>query len=158
MSKKEGYNAIISIYPDLKDDKEINRQKLSDLIRKKKIGLKKIENLIHPLLINSRLKFIEENKKEKLLLFDIPLLYETNADLWLDYIISVYCSNKTQSTRLSARKNFDKKKIQYLLSKQLTSKQKNNKANFIINTDKGIEIVEEQVIKIIKTLDIKKND
>ena len=155
---KAGYNAIISTYPELKDKEEINREKLSDFIKKKKIDLKIIENLIHPLLINSRLRFIEENKNEHLIVFDIPLLYETNANLWLNYIISVYCSHKTQKKRLSARKSFDKEKIKYLLSKQITSNQKKSKANFLINTDLKIEFVEEEVNKIIKTLGIKGYD
>ena len=155
---KAGYNAIISTYPELKDKVEINREKLSDFIRKKKIDLKKIEGLIHPLLINSRLEFIEENKNEHLIVFDIPLLYETKANLWLDYIISVYCSNKTQKKRLSARKSFDKNKIKYLLSKQITSYQKKSKANFLINTDQKIEFVEEEVNKIIKSLGKKRHD
>ncbi|MFL2802864.1 MAG: dephospho-CoA kinase [Paracoccaceae bacterium] len=155
---KEGYNAIILTYPELMDEEEINREKLSDFIRKKKIDLKTIEHLIHPLLINSRLKFIEENKNQNIIVFDIPLLYETNANLWLDYVISVYCSNKTQIKRLSSRKSFDKKKIQYLLSKQITSYQKQSKANFLINTDQEIEFVEKEVNKIIKNLGIKSYD
>ena len=149
---KEGYNSIISIYPELKDKVEINRKKVSNLLREKKIDLKLIEEIIHPLLIKSREKFIKKNKKEKLLIFDIPLLYETKAHIWLDYVINVFCSEKNQIERLKKRENFDTKKINYLISKQISINHKNKKADFVINTDHDIKQVERQVVNIIKTM------
>ena len=150
----EGYKKIISIYPQLKDEIEIDRKKLSNLIRQKIIDLKKIEEIIHPLLKKSRQKFIKENEKEKIIAFEIPLLYETGANKWLDYIISVYCSKKTQMERLYERKNFNKDNINYLLSKQISIKHKNKNADFLINTDQKKMSVEKKVRKIIKILDI----
>ena len=149
----EGYKNIISIYPQLEDKIEINRKKVSNLISQKIIDLKKIEKIIHPLLKKSRLNFIKENEKEKIIVFEIPLLYETGADKWLDYIISVYCSKKTQMERLYDRKNFNKDKINYLLSKQISVEHKNKNADFIINTDKKKMDVEKEVRKIIKILE-----
>ena len=150
----EGYEKIISIYPELKDKIEIDRKKVSNLIRQKKIDLKKIEKIIYHLLKKNRLDFIKENEKERIIAFEIPLLYETGANKWLDYIISVYCSKKTQMERLNKRKNFNKDKINYLLSKQISVKNKNKFANFLINTDQNIVDVEKEVRKIVKTLEI----
>ena len=149
---KEGYNSIISIYPELKDKVEINRKKVSYLLREKKIDLKLIEEIIHPLLIRSREEFIKKNKKDKLLIFDIPLLYETKAYIWLDYVINVFCSKKSQIERLKQRENFDIKKINYLISKQISVNQKNKKADYVINTDQDLKQVERQVINFIKTM------
>ena len=149
---KEGYNSIISIYPELKDKVEINRKKVSNLLREKKIDLKLIEEIIHPLLIKSREEFIKKNKKDKLLIFDIPLLYETKAYIWLDYVINVFCSKKNQIERLKKRENFDIKKINYLISKQISVNQKNKKADYVINTDQDLKQVERQVINFIKTM------
>ena len=149
---KEGYNSIISIYPELKDKIEINRKKVSILLREKKIDLKLIEEIIHPLLIRSREEFIKKNKKDKLLIFDIPLLYETKAYIWLDYVINVFCSEKNQIERLKKRENFDIKKINYFISKQISVNQKNKKADYVINTDQDLKQVERQVINFIKTM------
>ena len=149
---KDGYNSIISIYPELKDRVEINRKKVFYLLKEKKIDLKLIEEIIHPLLIKSREEFIKKNKKDKLLIFDIPLLYETKAYIWLDYVINVFCSKKSQIERLKQRENFDIKKINYLISKQISVNQKNKKANYVINTDQDLKQVERQVINFIKTM------
>ena len=151
----EGYKNIISIYPQLTNEMEIDRKKVSDLIKKKIIDLKKIEKIIHPLLKKSRSNFIKENEKERIIAFEIPLLYETGANKWLDYIISVYCSKKTQMERLYQRKNFNKDKINYLLSKQISIDHKNKNANFLINTDQKKIDVEKDVRKIIKILENK---
>ena len=149
---KDGYKSIISIYPELEDKVEINRKKVSYLIRKKKIDLKVIEEIIHPLLIKSREIFIKENEREKLLIFDIPLLYETKAQIWLDYVITVFCSEKNQTERLKKRDDFDTRKINYLLSRQIPIYKKNEKADFVINTDQDKQQVEKQVVNIIKTV------
>jgi len=149
---KEGYNSLISIYPELKDKVEINRKKVSNLLREKKIDLKLIEEIIHPLLIRSREEFIKKNKKDNFLIFDIPLLYETKAYIWLDYVINVFCSKKNQIERLKQRENFDIKKINYLISKQISVNQKNKKADYVINTDQDLKQVERQVINFIKTM------
>ena len=149
---KEGYNAIISIYPELQDKVEINRKKVSYLLREKKIDLKLIEKIIHPLLIKSREKFIKKNEREKILIFDIPLLYETKAQIWLDYVITVFCSEKNQIERLKKRDDFDTRKIYYLLSKQIPANKKNKKADFVIDTDQNMQQVEKQVVNIIKTM------
>ena len=149
---EDGYNSIISIYPELKDKVEINRKKVSNLLREKKIDLKLIEEIIHPLLIRSREEFIKKNKKDKLLIFDIPLLYETKAYIWLDYVINVFCSEKNQIERLKKRENFDIKKINYLISKQISVNQKNKKADYVINTDQDLKQVERQVINFLETM------
>ena len=149
---KEGYNAIISIYPELQDKVEINRKKVSYLLREKKIDLKLIEKIIHPLLIKSREKFIKKNEREKILIFDIPLLYETKAQIWLDYVITVFCSEKNQIERLKKRDDFDTRKINYLLSKQIPVNKKNKKADFVIDTDQNMQQVEKQVVNIIKKM------
>ena len=153
---KDGYKSIISVYPELEDKVEINREKVSYLIKKKKIDLKVIEEIIHPLLIKSREIFIKENEREKLLIFDIPLLYETKAQIWLDYVITVFCSEKNQTERLKNRDDFDTRKINYLLSRQIPVYEKNEKADFVINTDQDIQQVEKQVVNIIKT--VRKSD
>ena len=147
---KEGYKSIISIYPELEDKEEINRKKVSYLLREKKIDLKLIEEIIHPLLIRSREEFIKKNKKDNFLIFDIPLLYETKAYIWLDYVINVFCSEKNQIERLKKREDFDTEKINYLISKQISINYKNKKADFVINTDQDIRQVERQVVNIIK--------
>ena len=147
---KEGYKSITSIYPELEDKVEINRKKVSNLIRDKKIDLKLIEGLIHPLLVKSREKFIKKNEEEEILIFDIPLLYETKAETWLNYVITIYCSEINQIKRLKKRKDYDPKKIKYLISKQISPIQKNKKADFIINTDQSMTQVEIKVLDIIK--------
>ena len=65
-------------------------------------------------------------------------------------MITVFCSEKNQIERLKKRKDFNIKKINYLISKQMPINQKNNKADFVINTDQDIRQVERQVVNIIK--------
>ena len=144
---------ITALYPNLKNEKKIDRVKLSLLIREKKVDLLKIEKIIHPLLVNSRKNFIDKNRYEKVIVFDIPLLYETNANEWLDLVILVTCPKNVQMKRLLMRENYDKKKIEYLLSKQIKLDNERKNPNFIINTNQSIKIIENEIIEIINGVD-----
>ena len=70
----------------------------------------------------------------------------------MDYVINVFCSKKNQIERLKQRENFDIKKINYLISKQISVNQKNKKADYVINTDQDLKQVERQVVNFIKTM------
>ena len=72
----------------IKEDGSVNKMLLGDYVFLKKDELKNLEDLIHPLLKEEKKKFIELNKKEKVLFFDIPLLFEKK--LFSDYNFIIY--------------------------------------------------------------------
>ena len=99
-----GYNALTDKIPILKNKVGIDRDQLMEMIQKKKITIQLLEEIIHPLLLSERMKFIKKNKTSEIIVFDIPLLFETKADSWLDAVLVVYCSKDTQMKRLQKRK------------------------------------------------------
>ena len=82
-----GYKKIKTIVPEATVGNSVNREVLSKTVVENPFLLKKIEKLIHPLLEYDRLKFIEKYKTKQLIVFDIPLLFETNCERWLDTVI-----------------------------------------------------------------------
>ena len=80
--------------------------------------LKNLEDLIYPLLNKERQKFINSKKTEKILFFDIPLLFEKKLYTEYNFIIYVYVKEKIQKERVLKRKRMNKDKLEKILEAQ----------------------------------------
>ena len=150
-----GYISLVSLYPKLENKEGIDRELLSIMINNKEITLKELEQLIHPILSVNRHNFIEKNSDKSIIGFDIPLLFETKADLWLDSVLVVKCSKKTQMERLLKRPNMTKQKLKFLFSRQSQSSYKEKYYEFAIDSGKDFKEMKEDVIKVIKLIKLK---
>ena len=130
-----GYSIIKNLVPEAAKSGHINRNTLSKHIIEKPILLEKIQKLIYPLLEKNRLEFIKKHSEEKMIFFDIPLLYETKCDVWLDYVIVATAPYEVQKRRVLSRPSMTEKKFNFILTQQMSDKEKKSKADFIINTD-----------------------
>ena len=113
----------------------IKKKELKAAVLKNKKNIEKIEKIIHPKVKKNMKKFIESNKKKKLLIFDIPLLMEKNS-LKKNYIlIYVDAKQKDIKKRLKKRKGFDKKILNTLKKTQISLKIKKKKSDYSIKND-----------------------
>ena len=150
-----GYSALVSLYPKLESDKGIDRGLLTNMIKNKEVTLRELEKLIHPILSFNRYSFINRNSDKAIIGFDIPLLFQTKADLWLDSVLMVSCSKRTQMVRLLKRPTMTKEKLRILLSRQGQVSHKEERCEFIIDSEKELEEMKEDVIKVIKSIKMK---
>ena len=75
------------------------KNEIKKLIRQKKINLKKLEKIIHPIVRTKMKKFVNKNNKKKILIFEIPLLIESKLVKHFDIIILVSCPRKIRIQR-----------------------------------------------------------
>ena len=120
------------------NNKHINKKVIRDEIFSDKAKKKKLEKFIHKEVRISRNIFIKKhkNKKNKILFFDVPLLFEAKLTHIFDYVILLYAPNKTKIERALKRKNIDKEAITKILKYQIHDKIKKKKSDYIINTSK----------------------
>ena len=144
-----GYNTLVQILPSLQNQNGIDRNQLNSMIRDGHITLGELEDLIHPLLVKERINFIETNQHFNILCFDIPLLFETKANLWLDTIILTTCSTESQLKRLKGRGNAGLKKFDYIMRKQAKTKKYHYLADYVIDTDKEKAITKKEIVEIL---------
>ena len=113
----------------------INKKEISKLIIKNKKNLKKINNIVHPIVRVEMNKFINKNKKKKMVILDIPLLLE-NKIKKKDFILVFVDAKKKQIIKnLKKRKNYNLKIIKILKKYQLPLKYKKKKSNFVIKNN-----------------------
>ena len=100
----KGALAIKNLYPEaISKDGSVDRKVLGGIVVGNKNKIKKLEEIIHPLLQEDRAIFFEKNINEKVVILDIPLLYETNGEKHVDYVIVVSTSEKIQRERVLKR-------------------------------------------------------
>ena len=124
----------------------INKKEIFKLILSNKKNLKKINKIVHPIVRAKMNKFINRNKKKKMIILDIPLILENKIKKKYLTLIFVDAKKKEIIKNLKKRKNYNPKIITTLKKFQLPLKYKKKKSDFIIKNDFKIESVKKSVM------------
>ena len=153
-SGNTGALAIKKIFPEaISDDGSVDRNILGGIVVGNKTNIKKLEDIIHPLLKNNRLDFFEKNINEKIVVLDIPLLFETKGESQVDYVVVVSTSDNIQKQRVLERPDMTEDKFEKILLSQMPNEAKCQKADFIIDTSISIDDAKKQVLNILKKIE-----
>ena len=80
---------------------------------------------------------------------DEPLLFENGGDTHCDVVVVVSAPEHIQRERAMARDVMTEEKLEQILAQQMPDAEKRDKADYIIESDKGLEHAFEAVKKII---------
>ncbi|MDA9089163.1 dephospho-CoA kinase [Amylibacter sp.] len=152
-SDRSTIEKIYDIIPECVTSAGVDRNLLKNELLSNKALFTKIESIVHPAIKEHRLAFIEACNKsnQKLAIVDIPLLYETKADQWLDAVLVVSIDKETQRKRVMSRNDMNEKTFDLILSKQLPDKIKRDRADYVIETN-SIVCVQERVEFLVKKI------
>jgi dephospho-CoA kinase len=121
------------VFPDAIIDGAVSRDKLKHIIANIPSGLAKIEHIVHPLVAADRRAFVA-NHDAPLLVFDIPLLFETGADSWLSSVLVVTVPPAVQRDRVLARPGMTPQHLDQILQRQMPDVEKRARADHVIET------------------------
>ena len=125
---------IKALFPDAIVDGAVSRDVLKEIISKDPASLKHIEAIVHPLVAEDRAEFIAESKAD-ILVFDIPLLFETGGDAAMDVTVVVSTPQDVQRTRVLARGTMSEAQFEQIKAKQMPDAEKRARADHVILTD-----------------------
>ena len=99
-----GFDAVVATFGDeILKNGEIDRRALGDLVFKDSDMRKKLEAIIHP-IVQAEFNRAKKSLNEKqILIYEIPLLVETNAKDKFDLIITVEAPESERQARLLSR-------------------------------------------------------
>lgn len=142
-------------FPDAVINGVVDRNLLGKIVLNDPDQMKILENLIHPMVRQKEQEFSASSKSQgaKLVLLDIPLLYETGGEKRVDYVLVVTASSEEQQRRVLAREGMNEQKLAAILARQVPDDQKRARADFVIDTGQGLQSAQKQVAEIIKTLE-----
>ena len=138
--------------PDGKD--LVDRTKLRAATLAEPDLLARIEAAIHPLVATDRDAFLAEARAggAALAVCDIPLLYETRADAWLDRVVVVSASAEIQRARVLARPGMTAEAFEAILARQTPDADKRVRADYIVDTGGPKDRARAQVAAIVAGL------
>jgi dephospho-CoA kinase len=142
---------VEAAFPGTTADGKVDRQKLSQRVLGNPEALKKLEQIVHPLLGAHRQKFLEDAEKggAPIVLMDVPLLFETGGEKRMDAVIVVSAPAELQRQRVLARENMTADKLDAILARQMPDAEKRKRADFVVDTSRGLEPVRADVKDIL---------
>ncbi len=113
--------------------------------------LARLESVVHPLVLRERLAFLDRCEADgaKLAVLDVPLLFETGADQMVDAVAVVSADHEVQTARVLSRPGMTAEKFEALKGRQMSDADKRARADFVIDTDSGVETARQQVKALI---------
>ncbi|AFO93152.1 dephospho-CoA kinase [Phaeobacter inhibens] len=112
----------------------VDRGRLRDIIAGDRSALPRIEKIVHPLVAADREAF-RASSSHDVLVFDIPLLFETGGDAGMDAVACVWINDETQRQRVLARQTMTVEQFEQILQKQMPIEDKKARADYLIETD-----------------------
>ena len=139
-------------FPDAFINNIFLKEKLAEIVFEDVRKLRALEKIIYKHLKISRYSWIRKKfrEKNKVVVFDVPLLFEKDSVNKYDKIILVTCSEKIQKYRVLKRKGWDEKRFELTKKQQLEEREKKKLADIIINTDRGKRYVYNKITNILK--------
>lgn len=147
-----GALAIEKIAPSAITDGAVDRGKLRHAIMDDASLLKQIETVIHPLVAADRQDFLDEHEDKQLVVCDIPLLFETDADVWTDGVLVVTADADVQKQRVIDRKLMTEEVFETILANQMPDAEKRRRADYLIDTGMGMDHARSEVLSLIERL------
>lgn len=128
----------------------VDRRKLADKVFFDNGNLKKLCEVLHPLIISSIQQQAAQVEGD-MIIVDAPLLIETGLKDFVDVIIVVTCGEETSINRAIDR-GISREEAENILKNQMPVSEKEKFADYVINSDANLEITKEGVEKIWQNL------
>lgn len=132
----------------------IDRQKLGKIIFANSNAREQLEAILHPYVWGEQAKFKQHMRRtgQKIVMMDIPLLFETGAQDRVDVTAVVTAPYLLQRQRVLARPGMDEEKFQAILKTQIPDRQKRRLADYIIPTGLGRALTTRSIKTLLKGL------
>lgn len=138
-NNKTAIAAISKLAPDTVTNGKVDRTALGRKIFVDASLRKKLEAILHPLVRTAENKFLAFHRahRARIVVLDIPLLFETKADLRCDAVMVVTATHFIQAQRVLKRPGMTQEKFAAILKAQMPDGEKRARADFIIHTGLG---------------------
>lgn len=154
-AKGGGAVAVVeAAFPGVTRDGAVDRAALSARVVHDAEALRRLEQIVHPLLAAARAAFFEAAREAgaQIVVLDIPLLYETGGESKVDKVAVVSAPAEVQRERVLARPGMTAEKLDAILARQTPDAEKRRRADFVIDTGRGLEAARDQVRQVIAQL------
>jgi len=132
----------------LNTDGSLNRKALGEIVFNDPNARKKLESIMHPpirALMKERMAALEQAHPDRLVVVEVPLLYESGLQAMFDEVMVVYVPRDMQLARLQEREGLSLEQAEKRLNAQLPIEDKKKWADVVIDNSGTLEQTERQV-------------
>jgi dephospho-CoA kinase len=147
----EAAPAIEAAFPGATVGGKVDRRRLSAQVVHDPSAMRRLEQIVHPMLGASRQKFLDdvEQSGAPVAVVDVPLLFETGGETRVDAVVVVTTTPEIQRERILARDNMTSEKLDAILARQLPDAEKRKRADFVVDTSHGLDPVRVRIRDIL---------
>jgi dephospho-CoA kinase len=152
--EREAVLAIEAAFPGTTANGRVDRERLGARVLGDPDALHRLEAIVHPLVQQAERQLLAkaEERGEKVVVLDIPLLFETGADQRVDAVVVVSAPADVQYSRVLARPGMTLEKLEAILQKQMPDAEKRRRADFVVETSGSFDAARAQVRAILAAI------
>jgi len=148
----EAAPAIEAAFPGATAGGKVDRTRLSALVVNDPAAMKRLEQIVHPMLRTYHQKFLGDAERSgaPVAVVDVPLLYETGGEKRVDAVVVVTTTPEIQRERILDRKGMTTEMLDTVLARQLPDAEKRKRADFVVDTSHGLDPVRARIRDILE--------
>ena len=145
---------VAAVFPEALKEGAIDRVALSAAVIGKPDAMKRLEAVIHPIVRKDQQSWLvaQHAAGASMVVLDIPLLFESGGRDRVDVVVVVSAPAETQRARVLERPGMSVEKLEVILSKQMPDAEKRQRADFIIDTGRGLDPAFAEVKAVVEAL------
>lgn len=144
--------AIEAAFPGTTGPQGVDRARLGAAVFGNAAALRRLEHIVHPAVARSRAAFVRANRARRIIVFDIPLLFEKSGTEHVDGIIVVSASLWQQRARVLARPGMTAARLRHIRHLQMADHHKRRHADWVIPTGGSLLATRQAVRKLLMNL------
>jgi dephospho-CoA kinase len=148
----EATSLIEQAFPGSTAGGKVDRNKLAAMVLNDSKALTRLEAIVHPMVTASREKFLADARERgaKVVVLDVPLLFETNAERRCNAVVVVSAPADIQRRRAFGRPGMTDDKLTAILAKQMPDAEKRRRADFVVDSSQSFDHARAQIRDILQ--------
>ena len=150
----EAVAPVEAAFPGVAVNGKIDRGKLAERLVGRPEAIKQLEAIVHPLVRAVSDRFVSENEARgaRVIVLDIPLLFETGGESRVDAVVVVSAPADVQRARVMKRPGMTAEKLDALLARQMSDADKRARAHFVVDSSRSFDSARAQVRGILRAV------
>ena len=151
---EEVINKIEESFPGTKSEGKVNRIALRDILNKEPMKFRDLEKIVHPATRRYQIVYIEKliSDGSPGCILDIPLLFETGGEKYIDVSVVVTASKEKQKERVVSERKVPLEIFNSIKNQQMPDREKLKKADYIISTDQTLDETKLEVKDVVSKI------
>ena len=150
------YDRVVSAFGEeiLLPDGVIDRKKLGTIVFDDEEKRQTLNSIIHPYVINELLALAQRDfqaEKNRVAVFEVPLLFESGMDADMDKNIVVSCDCESRVERVMERDGLTREQVEARIRAQMPEEEKRLRADYILDNNSTVANLVRQVDALYQT-------